>query len=423
MKKIPAWYSLYKVLMLLVWPLYILRMFVRSMRLKDYRYRLIERMGINNFNVKHQNGILLHAVSLGETKAATPIINMLRARYPDTPIMVTTTTPTGSNYAQTLKGVNHTYLPFDCSIFIKRFLRALSPKVIVVMETELWPSLIFESAKADIDVLIVNARISDHSYKGYSKYKFFSKAMLDCVTKVLAQSEHDAQRYKGIGIKSEKLTTAGNVKFDIKFSETVISKGIELGKILNKPHVLTVASTHPQEEEQILDAFDIIRKNHPDFFMILVPRHPERFNDVAELLDSRGYKYVRRSEGVSVLGDASILLGDTMGEMGVFYNSSTIAFVGGSLVNIGGHNVLEPASVPVPVLTGHYYSNFKEITEKLLSADGIKVVNNSDELAKSICELIDNPEKSEKLAQAAKTVVDTNQGATKVTVDAISNFL
>lgn len=423
MFKAPKWYQAYKVAMLLAWPLYVLRMILRSFKLKDYRLRMKERMGLGHVADEHKGGVLLHAVSFGEAKASTPIINLIKQEYPDVPITFTTSTPTGSGYAKTIKGVGHVYMPFDCSIFVNKFLKSMQPKVLVIMETELWPALIFEAAKLNIDIVIVNARLSDHSYKGYMKHKFFSSDMLTCVSKVLAQSGQDRSRYLDIGAKNSATKLSGNIKFDIKFSETVISKGAKLGNSFARENIITVASTHPQEEEQVLDAFNIIKKRFPDLLMILVPRHPERFNAVAELIETRGFKYVRRSEGVQIDSSTDILLGDTMGEMGIFFNASTLAFVGGSLVDIGGHNVLEPASVPVPVITGHYFSNFKEIVDKMVEAEAIVIVGNSSELADAVCELISFPQKSRNLALAAKKVVDDNQGATKITVDSISSFL
>ncbi|PWI33104.1 3-deoxy-D-manno-octulosonic acid transferase [Vibrio albus] len=361
--------------------------------------------------------IWIHAVSVGESLAAIPLIKALKKENPEQSIVVTTTTSTGADQIAKLGGlVEHRYMPIDFSFAVKRFLKAIRPAKMLIIETELWPNTLHSVHQAGIPITVVNARLSEKSRRNYAKIQPLFNLMHPNLTKVLCQSDKDANRFEQLGVDKKKLVITGSIKFDIQISDEIKQKGKELRKRLGPERpVWIAASTHKGEDEQILEAHKEILSQHPDALLVLVPRHPERFDSVYELCLSQRFKTVRRQSGSIVSADTQVYLGDTMGEMLILLGAADACFMGGSLVGdkVGGHNVLEPAALGVPVTTGPSYYNFKEITEKLLKEKLINIFNNSNSLAKHIHYLLSEKENVRQLKVQLKRFVQTRQGAIK----------
>lgn len=423
MFKLPAWYRIYNIITFLSIPIYLARMVIRSFANPNYRYRFSERLATKTPKLQQEGGVLLHAVSLGEANAAKLFCNLLLESDKVPEVFFSTTTPTGSALVKSnFPSVQHGYLPFDNPILVGRFLDSLKPSVLVIMETELWPGLLFESKRRGIKIIIINARISDRSFKGYNRFMVFTQDMVKAIDLVLAQSELDKNRFIELGVERKKSKNIGNVKFDLEFKESDIIKGTNIKNDFADRVIFIAASTHPREEEIILDAFDKLKIRHENLLLLLVPRHLERFDDVADMVASRGYKYARKSNG-GLPSDIDVILGDTMGDMGVYYSMSDIAFVGGSLVDIGGHNTLEPASLGKVIFTGNCYRNFREITELLKSHNAIIIVKSAEDLYQNISKLLDNPDEIETLSQASKSAIKNSKGATLKCVKSIESMI
>ena len=368
-------------------------MWKKGLKQSDYRKRLCERYGVySNLTRPTPNGIIVHAASVGEVIAATPLIKAIQARYPELPITVTTVTPTGSARVKGAFGesVSHFYLPYDLPDAIDRFIDFVQPKLMIVIETELWPNLIAHFHQQNIPFIVANARLSPRSAK---------------------VSE---QRYLDLGYPHEKLVNTGNLKFDLEITEQLRKKVFETVEVLNISQRLVwiAGSTHEGEEKMILNAHQALLKKHSDLLLILVPRHPERFNTVEELIQKSGLSYRKRSQFAMLEQTTQVLLGDTMGEMMVLYGLAEIAFVGGSLVKHGGHNPLEPIAFELPVISGVHTYNFPEIFAKLRSVHGVVEVESSEEaLAQAVAFLLENTNAREKIARYGFEVLKENQGA------------
>lgn len=403
-------YSLFFYLML---PFIIIRLLYKSRHSHGYRKRWRERFGW--FEAPQQKGgIWVHAVSVGETIAAVPMIKALQKAYPDKPLIITSMTPTGSERVRALfhDSVFHVYVPYDFPGAVKRFLRKIQPSMLILMETELWPNLLHYCAKQHVPVLLANARLSERSYVGYHRIKSVAATMLSEITLIGAQAQPDAERFIKLGAAPEKVIVTGSMKFDINIVANVYEQGKTLRQALGIDRSIWIAaSTHENEEEYVLKAFQKIRQRVPDALLILVPRHPERFSKVAELCRKQGYQVVCRSQQQSCTLSTDIYLGDTMGELLVLYAASDIAFVGGSLVPIGGHNMLEPAALAVPSITGPYYFNFTTIVQLLEKAGGLRKIQDTDELADTIIEWFKKPELRMLAGTQSKQVVEAHRGA------------
>lgn len=405
-----AFYSLFLYALL---PLIFFRLWWRGRKLKPYRDRWAERVGIAPFApLKHS--LWVHAVSVGESISAVPLIRRFQASFPGTPIVITTMTPTGSQRVRDAfkeelgVSIYNVYVPYDLGAFVKRLINHIKPKMFVAMETEIWPNLLNELDKAKVPVLIANGRLSPHSFKWYKRLGRVMKQILSPVSHVAAQSAMDAERFKGIGMNQQKVTNIGNIKFDFELPANCVQQGKQIHELLSGT-VLIAASTHEGEEKVILEVYKALKAKH-NVSLILVPRHPDRFEEVAKLCELTSFKVKRRSQG---LPDSSteIYLGDTMGEMMMFYASSDIAFVGGSLVPIGGHNLLEPAALSLPVVTGHHLFNFTKISSLMKDAQAVKVVNNKTELEHTLDALLASAKECSQMGIKAKSVVDQNRGA------------
>ncbi len=414
---------LYTALLYLTTPLILARLYWRSRKDPDYRRRWAERFGL--FPPLPAGGCLwLHAVSVGETRAALPLLRALQARYPNLPLLVTTTTPTGSRQVRQTLGdtVFHVYTPYDLPDVIRRFLRRTCPRLAVIMETELWPNLLHGCRTAGVPVIVANARLSERSARRYGKLPGLTAQMLADTTLIATQTEADAGRFRALG--APQVQVMGNLKYDLTLPAGLPEQGRELRRRLGEQRpVLIAASTHPGEDELVLDALASLRREHPDLLLILVPRHPERFNDVAELCRRRGLAVVRRREQQPCPSSTPVFLGDTMGELLLFYAAADIAFVGGSLVPTGGHNVLEPALLGLPVLFGPHMFNFMEASQRLLEAGAAWRVADAAELAATAGQLLAAPNQARAAGQQGGAVVAANRGALAVLLRSIDEIL
>jgi 3-deoxy-D-manno-octulosonic-acid transferase len=416
--------KLYNVVLTIAVPLLFLRLFWRSRKNPDYRERWLERLGLFNPPEK-KDGIWLHAVSAGEAIASVPLIRALIKQFPNLPITVTTTTPTGSARVKQMLGeqVFHVYFPFDLSFAIRNFLSRIKPKICILMETELWPNCILNLNQLKIPVVIANARLSPRSVKGYGRILSVTREMLKSVDMVAAQSKMDGDRFLSLGLPSKNLQITGNIKFDMMEPPQVEEKAQNLRMQWGiKRPVWIAASTHGGEEEEVLKAFLKIREKLPEAFLILVPRHTERKDAIQDLIKQHSLSFINRSSGEVATSSTSILLGDTMGEMPVFYRAADVAFVGGSFVPVGGHNTLEPASAEIPVVVGPHVHNFVDITNYLSAAGGLLQVQNSDGLAQTVLYWLSHEEERKKAGKKAKQVVLDNRGAVNKIVQICTRY-
>ncbi len=407
---------LYTVFFYLLLPVIVLRLLLRSLKAPDYRRRWGERFGFIRSLQAEGPVIWVHSVSVGETLAAVPMIRALQAQNPGARLVVTTMTPTGSARVKASFGdsVYHVYVPYDIPGALNRFLSRVKPDVLVIMETELWPNLIHCCARKGVPMVVANARLSEKSAAGYGKLRSLTAEMLRKVTAIAAQHEDDGRRFVDLGLAPEKLSITGNIKFDLTIDDTLRAGATDLKQqwrgSCERP-ILLVASTHRGEDEIVLDAFAQILADFPSLLLVLVPRHPERFGEVAELCQQRGFSVVKRSHNRVPAEADQVLLGDTMGELLLFFGACDIAFVAGSLVPVGGHNMIEPAAWGVPVLTGPHLFNFSEASRLMLEADGMAICNSASELAAAVIKLLSEPGQAEAMGASANRVAEQNRGA------------
>ncbi|OCF94190.1 lipid IV(A) 3-deoxy-D-manno-octulosonic acid transferase [Gilliamella sp. wkB308] len=417
---------IYTLLLYLIQPFVWLKLLWRSRKAPAYRQRWLERYGFCKNKVK-ANGILVHAVSVGETIAAIPLIKALQQKYPQLPITVTTMTPTGSERVKSLlkDSVSHVYLPYDLPGAIKRFLKTTKPKIVIIMETELWPNFISQCYKQKIPLIIANARLSERSAARYGKLGKAVKQLFSKISMVAAQNQQDGERFVSLGLPADHLAITGSIKFDINLSNEQRQKINQLTQQwqLKRP-VLIAASTHSGEDEIILTAFKKLLLKHANLLLILVPRHPERFKTVEKLISDSGFNYLKRSTNQIPTAQTQIVLGDTMGELLELYAMADIAFVGGSLVKQGGHNPLEPALHHMAIITGEYFFNFQVICEQLIEAQGMIVCTNSaDDLYSTIDRLLNDNSRRVQLGENAYHVLMQNQGALSRLLAVINHYL
>lgn len=406
---------LYTLLHYLTLPAIMLRLLWRSRYTIAYRKRWSERFGYIKRVTETDASIWIHAVSMGEANAAIPLIKELIVRYPQYTIVVTTTTPTGS--AQIIRHLKdeviHVYAPYDVPWMVNRFLRRSRAKLCIIMETEIWPNILQCCRAQNIPIFLANARLSERSKLRYQLIANLTKYMLRSYSMVSAQGLLDGERLLSLGLDPKRLMVSGNIKFDVQFPADINRQGLNLRKEWNAEErpVFIAASTHEGEESIILDALDLIRQKIPNVLLVLVPRHPDRFSKVEKLCKDRGERLVLRSLNQIPTDEISIMLGDTMGELLLLYAASDIAFVGGSLVPVGGHNLIEPAAIGLPVLTGPQLHNFTEISRLLQTAGTAQVVSDAKSLASSVNALFSAAELREKMSIRSREVIAANSGA------------
>lgn len=369
--------------------------------------------------IKGGRPIWIHAVSVGEVMAVHPLIRELRKKYPDRKLILSTVTVTGNFTA--LRRVPEVdavfYFPFDYPWIVRRVIRSINPRIVLIAETELWPNFLKELNKAGIPSAVINGRISQHSFRNYLRFKKLFGQVFGNVTLFCMQSEADAVRILDIGADPGKVLVTGNLKFDQKIP---VTPSIPVA-ILPKRKVITAGSTHRGEEVALLEIFSRLRLKFPELLLILAPRHPERFDEVEGLINKAGYECQRRTRLAGPVKD--VLLLDTIGELRAFYALCDIAFVGGSLVKVGGHNLLEPAAMKKPVIFSRYMFNFKEISEALMSAGGGIMVKDKGELYVQLDNLLSDQELAKSIGERAFSVIEMNSGAAKKTIDAVSRFI
>jgi 3-deoxy-D-manno-octulosonic-acid transferase len=393
-------------------PIALLANLWRGVRDPAYRERLGERLGFTR--TRAQGSIWLHAVSVGEVQAAAALIRALAKRHPERTLIVTTGTPTGAQRVQALFGtsVRHVYLPYDTPGAVRRFLKRIEPRIAVVLETEVWPNLFRECARRGIPLVIASARLSQKSVRGYRWLASLFQDALATGIQIAAQTPGDAARFIGVGANPASTHVIGNIKFDLEVADEVR----ERGRAFRARHfvgreVWVAGSTHANEEDIVLDAHERLRKTHPRALLVLVPRHPQRFDEVKANLRARSIEFVARSSGADVTATTAVLLVDTLGELMMFYAAADIAFVGGSLVPIGGHNLLEPAALALPVLTGPNNFNSPDVARALIEREGVIEVRTTEALATALVMLFDDAQKRERYGAAAHEFVRENRGA------------
>jgi len=406
--------TLYTLLFHLGLPLVFLRLLWRAWRAPAYSRRIGERFAIGLPPFK-PGGIWVHAVSVGESIAAAPMIRELMRRYPELPMTVTCMTPTGSERIRALFGdsVQHCYLPYDLPWAAARFLMRVRPQLAVVMETELWPNHIHQCAVRGIPMALANARLSERSTRGYARFARLTAPMLAELSFIAVQTAAEAERFCRLGARPECVEVTGSIKFDISIDPALPEAATALRNhwgAAGRP-IWIAASTHAGEDDILLAAHRQLLAAHPDALLILVPRHPERFGAVYELCRKQNFSAVRRSLDESPETTTQVLLGDTMGELLFLYALSDVAFVGGSLVPTGGHNLLEPAALGKPVLTGPHLFNFLDIAAQLRDAGALCEITSASELAAAIEALWNDPERAERMRSAGFSVLHNNQGA------------
>jgi 3-deoxy-D-manno-octulosonic-acid transferase len=417
--------KLYSVLFYALTPLILGRLAWRARKSPAYRQRWPERFAC--YPTTPRPGVIwFHAVSVGETEAAFPLIRRVLNHVPEVKVLVTTTTPTGSARVRAVLGdqVQHVYLPYDLPGSVNRFLKSFRPVLGIILETEIWPNLFLGCAYHGVPVVIVNGRLSEKSARGYRRVGTLIRESLSAVSLIAAQTADDKERYITIGADPDRVTVTGNIKFDLDFPESLRRQAEDLRVgLFNGCPVWIAGSTHAGEDQQLLSVHTEIRREIPGLLLILAPRHPERFGDVAELCIRSGHTVRRRSEGRPCDSDTSVLLLDSLGELKLFYAASDLAFVGGSLVPKGGHNVLEPAAAGIPVLFGPHMFNFAEIVHHLrLNGGGIEVTN-LQELATRIAELLKHSDRRMEIGTKARDFVAVNGGALDRTLELLAEWL
>lgn len=405
---------LYTLLLHVLLPVIVLRLFWRAWRAPAYGHRIGERFAFGLPSMR-QGGIWVHAVSLGESIAAAPLIRELLERYPHLPITVTSMTPTGSERIQALFGerIQHCYLPYDLPWACARFFRHVQPRLAVIMETELWPNHIHQCAKNKVPVVLANARLSERSARGYARLHKLTAPMLAELSLIAAQTETEAERFRQLGAREPCIRVTGSIKFDLNVDAELPERAAALRQewsATERP-VWIAASTHAGEDEIVLAAHRRLLADYPQALLILVPRHTERFSAVFELCRREGFSTVRRSRGDAVTEQTTVLLGDTLGELLFLYALADLAFVGGSLVENGGHNLLEPAALGKPLLSGPHLFNFLEIAAQLRAANDLLEVCDAETLYLHLTHLLGEPELAQQMAAGGLAVLQANQGS------------
>lgn len=383
--------------------------------------RVHEYSGFAPLLPPHETVYWLHAASVGEVRVAAPLIRALLMQWPDSHILLTTTTITGAHAAQALcqTRVTHAFAPLDCAWMVKRFLKRVKPQALLMIESERWLNYMRYCQHYQIPVVVVNARLSPRSLHRYQRFPSFFALWAQPIRQLLVQSTADMARFQALGIASERLALTGSLKFDVTIPAATLGAGQALRAAWDatgKRPVWIAASTHQGEEELVLQAFEQIRCAVPNALLVLVPRHPQRFAEVYQQCVQQGWNVARRSASETVTLVTSVYLGDTMGELLLLFAAADVAFVGGSLVAVGGHNLLEPAALGKSCLTGSHYFNFTDITQQLQEHGGVIVVENPTQLATHVTALLQDPAHAWAMGQAALQVVEQNRGALARTV-------
>jgi len=401
--------ALYSTLFRLLLPLFALRLLIRSRRAPAYRQRMAERLGFSQ--PVTGKPLWIHAVSVGEVIAISPLVEKLLLAKPNTPLLITTMTPTGAAQVRQRFGdrVSHRYVPWDSPGAVKRFLNKHRPRAGLIVETELWPNLLNTARKHNVPLLLANARLSAKSLRGYQHFSSLTEIALGALTHLCAQHQTDAERFIELGLPNEKISVDGSIKFDLSIPDEMIELGDSWRTALGSDRpVLIAASTHKGEDEIALKAWQSLKQAYPAVALILVPRHPERFDSVTQLAQGYSDACERRSCGQLPNQQTEIWIGDSLGEMLAYFAAADIAFVGGSFSGTGGHNPLEPAALGLPILMGPSRYNFQSISNELEYEGALFAVEDSVHLATLTGELLND---SKGVGEAGLRVVERNRGA------------
>ena len=407
-------------------PLLVGRLLWRGLRNAAYWGRIGERFGLGARVAAPQGCVWIHAVSVGEVQAAAPIVKALKSLHPDETIVVTSTTLTGA--ARVSKafggGVVHRYFPFDFPGSMARFLNRIAPRVVIIMETEIWPNLLAQCRRRGVPVVLANVRLSERSAAGYRRFRRLFEPALAGVAAIAVQSGEDARRIASIGAPPDVIDVTGSTKFDIPMLASLREEAAALRRTWGASRGIWIAaSTHDGEEAQVLDAFEQVLDGLPGSLLVLVPRHPERFKEVAAHVRRRGFEPVMRSRRPADCSGVQVFIGDTMGELPLFYAAADVAFVGGTLVERGGHNMLEPAALGLPVLFGPHVFNFAEISRRLLEAGGARTVGDSASLGRAVVDYLRDAELRHTTGAKGRAFVENNRGAGERVLEMISPHL
>lgn len=403
-----------------------MRLILRSRRTPGQAGRWRERLGFYTGRAPASRPIWIHAVSVGETMAAVPLVRALHEQFDGIAILLTTTTATGAQTVARMLGdsVQHVYFPYDLPRVVQRFLRHFQPRILLVMETELWPNTFAVCHQAGLPIVLANARLSARSMRGYQRVACVSRSTVRIIDHIAAQTSDDAARFIALGAEPARIAVIGSLKFDLDVPASVHEQAAAVRRELgNNRSLLIAASTREGEEALVLDAFRDIERELPQALLLLVPRHPERFDEVAQLCASRGLRFRRRSQGRQCSAQDQVYVVDSMGELPRHYAAADVAFVGGSLLPFGGHNVLEPAVLGRPVLVGPHTFNFTDIVALLSAAGALVVVDDASQLAAAALRWLRDSNERDRVGHLAREVVHRHRGATQRTVGVVRDLL
>ncbi len=405
--------ALYTFIFIIALPVIFIRLWLKDKKVPGYRVRWPERFGIFPPINEPKTLFWIHAVSVGEVIAATPLIQRL-LKEDQLALIITTMTPTGSARVQDTFGnrVHHVYAPYDLPWTVSAFLNKVRPALAIIMETELWPNTLQACSQHNIPTLLANARMSERSARGYERFHKTTQKLINLINHVAVQNTEDGDRFLSLGLEEPRLSITGSIKFDINIEHSTRNAANELKACyagLNRP-VIIAASTHDGEDSIILQAFHRVLLKHPNALLVLVPRHPERFEAVFDL-SVKSFETIRRSSHQKPHAQTQVVVGDTMGEMMLLYGCADIAFVGGSLIEHGGHNMIEPACWGVPVLSGPHTYNFADISKRLIECGGMVTTQNETQLSQQICYWLENKEERLSAGAQAHAFTEQNRGA------------
>ncbi|WP_395684056.1 lipid IV(A) 3-deoxy-D-manno-octulosonic acid transferase [Dokdonella sp.] len=416
---------IYTLTLYLLTPFVVYRLAARGIKYHGYFARWRERFGFFA-DPGIRDSIWIHAVSLGEVNAAIPLIEALMRRYSDSQFVITTVTPTGSDRVLRLFGdrVFHVYLPYDLTTAVKRFLDRVRPRLAVIMETEIWPNLFMTCAERGISIVIANARLSEKSLRGYWPIQPLARRAIRCASFVAAQSMSDYERLRRLGADEPQLAIVGNLKFDLSVPAGVRERGVAFRVAAGGARpVWIAASTHEGEELPVLKAHAEVLRRFPDALLLVAPRHPERFKPLATACRAFGFRTATRSEDGGADPSCQCFVVDSMGELIEFYAAADVAFVGGSLVPVGGHNLLEPAALARPVVVGPQTFNFAEVTEDLIAAGAVQRIEDADQLGPAVVRLLSRDVERRSMGEAARAVMERERGAVDRTMEIVERVL
>lgn len=395
-------------------------------------YSRLQRLGLRLQPLPPAPRIWLHCASVGEVRAARPLIEGLLADFPAHSLLLTTMTATGAGQAQALISehspadqarLSHRFLPLDFPGASKRFVRCVEPELAILFETELWPNLIHACRQQGVSVAVVNGRLSPRAFKRYQRLRPLMASTLAEISWLAAKSSADAERFNTLGCSTDITRVVGSLKFEIASQNKPLEEGEHLLQAWGGRPVWVAGSTRDGEEALLLNAHRKLLNRFPDALLVLVPRHPQRFDDVAKLCQTEGWILSRRSQQQPVTAQTQVYLGDTLGELAMLYAAGRVAFVGGSLVALGGHNILEPAALGRPVLSGPSIENFADVAEPLQASGALTLVDTPEALADAVADYFANPERTQRAGQAGRAVIEAHRGALDRTLTGLASLL